>query len=68
MPRQSIENKSMRKLGRTGNVKSPSFYVTIPVDLIRSLGWKEGQQVVVKRSRSKIVIEDLDQAQASSES
>lgn len=58
MARQSLENRNIRKLGKTGNAKSPSYYVTIPVDLVRGLNWKEGQKVVVKRSRQKIVIED----------
>ena len=58
MPRQTLENRQIRKLGKTGNSQSPSYYVTIPVDLIRGLKWKEGQKVVVKRSRQKIVIED----------
>ncbi len=60
MARQSHEDKNVRKLGKTGNVNSPSYYVTIPVDLVRGLNWKEGQKVVVKRSRQKIVIEGLE--------
>ena len=59
MARQSIEDRNIRKLGKTGNVNSPSYYVTIPVDLIRGLGWNDGQKVIVKRSRSKIVIEEI---------
>jgi len=59
MARQSLENKNVRKLGKTGNVNSPSYYVTLPVDLVRGLDWKEGQKVIVKRSRSKIVIEEF---------
>ena len=60
MARQSYEDKNVRKLGKTGNVNSPSYYVTIPVDLIRGLDWKEGQKVIVKRSRQKIVIEGFE--------
>ena len=63
MPRQSIEERFIRKLGKTGNVNSPSFYVTIPVDLVRNMGWKKGQKVFVKRSRSKIVIETVEAAE-----
>lgn len=57
MARQSVENKNIRKIGKTGNVNSPSYYVTLPVDVVRGLGWNEGQQVVIKRSRQKIVIQ-----------
>jgi len=59
MARQSVENKNVRKLGKTGNVNSPSYYVTLPVDLVRGLDWKEGQKVLIKRSRQKIVIEGV---------
>lgn len=61
MARQSLENRHIRKLGKTGNAKSPSYYVTIPVDLVRGMGWADGQKVVVKRSRQKVVIEDFQE-------
>jgi antitoxin component of MazEF toxin-antitoxin module len=60
MARQSLEDRNIRKLGKTGNVNSPSYYVTLPVDLVRGLNWADGQKVVVKRSRQKIVIEGLE--------
>jgi antitoxin component of MazEF toxin-antitoxin module len=58
MARQSMKNRHIRKLGKTGNSESPSYYVTLPIDVIRSLKWKDGQRLVVKKSRNKIVIED----------
>jgi hypothetical protein len=59
MARQNIDNKNVRKLGKTGNANSPSFYVTLPVDIVRGMNWGEGQKVIIKRSRQKIVIEEL---------
>ena len=35
-----------------------SYYVTIPVDVVRELKWKERQKVVVRRIGGKVVIED----------
>ena len=58
--RKSVTNH-IRKLGKTGNVDSPSYFVTIPIELVRSMDWGEGQQVHVKRSRGKIVIEGLEE-------
>lgn len=58
MARQSMKNRHIRKLGKTGNSESPSYYVTLPIDVVRGLKWKDGQKVVVKKSRNKVVIED----------
>lgn len=59
MARQRTKYKHVRKLGQTGNAESPSYYVTLPIDIIRELKWKDGQRVVVKKSRNRIVIEDF---------
>lgn len=58
MARQSSRNRHIRKLGKTGNSESPSYYVTLPIDVVRSLKWKDSQKLVVKKSRNKVVIED----------
>lgn len=58
MARQSLGNRHIRKLGKTGNADSPSYYVTLPIDVVRSLKWKDGQKLVVKKSRNKVVVED----------
>lgn len=58
MPRPNNRSKQVRKLGTTGNADSPSYYVTLPINLIRQLQWKDGQKLVVKKSRNKLVIED----------
>ena len=47
---------SIRKISRVGRAKS--FSVVIPVEIIRSLGWKEKQRVVVKRVARGISIVD----------
>ena len=58
MPRHTRKNHHLRKLGRTGNAASQSYYVTLPIEVIRTLKWRDGQKLVVKKSRNKIVIED----------
>jgi bifunctional DNA-binding transcriptional regulator/antitoxin component of YhaV-PrlF toxin-antitoxin module len=52
---RKIEEQNIRKLTRTGK---GSISVTIPIEIIRQMKWKEKQKVVVKKTGSKIVIED----------
>ena len=54
--RKSITNH-IRKLGKTGNVDSPSYFITIPIDIVRAMEWGDSQSVRVKKSRGKVVIE-----------
>ncbi len=56
MARQKIEDSNIRKLTRTGGGKS--IGVTLPIEYVRELGWKDRQKVVVKKQGQKLVIED----------
>jgi bifunctional DNA-binding transcriptional regulator/antitoxin component of YhaV-PrlF toxin-antitoxin module len=47
--------ETVRKLSKTGTY---TYYVTIPKSEIDALGWKERQLLKVRRSGSRIVIED----------
>ena len=58
MSRQSISERHLRKVGTIGNNKSPSYYVTLPVELVRELNWHTGKEVVVKKSRGRLVVVD----------
>jgi len=55
MSRRKLEDKNIRKLGKSG---SKSITVTLPIEMVRELKWKSKQKVVVRKSGSKIVIED----------
>ncbi|MBL7131031.1 MAG: hypothetical protein ISS45_06495 [Candidatus Omnitrophica bacterium] len=35
-----------------------SYYVTIPISMIKSLGWKKGQKKTIKLDKKRIIIED----------
>jgi hypothetical protein len=50
-----------RKIGRTGQPKSPSYYVTIPRELIKQLGWYDGKRLKVYKvkGRQRIVFEGM---------
>lgn len=47
--------KNIRKLTRVGRA---SIAVTIPVEMVKKLKWKERQKVVLNLRGSKITIED----------
>lgn len=55
MARRKIEDQNTRKLFKLGN---GSIALTLPINIVRELNWREKQKVVVHRSGTKIIIED----------
>ena len=51
---RKLKEKNIRKILRSGN----SFAVTIPIEMITELKWKEKQKVVVKKKGQKVIIAD----------
>ena len=47
--------KNIRKLTKLGN---KSLAVTLPVEMVAKLGWREKQKVVVKKVRGGLLIKD----------
>lgn len=45
----------MRKLYKHSN---GSVQVTLPIEEVRKLGWRDGQKVIIKRFGKKFIIED----------
>lgn len=56
MPRRKAEESNIRKLTKSGGGKS--IGLTLPIELVRELGWKEKQKVVVKRVRGGVLVKD----------
>lgn len=52
---RKITNQNTRKITRVG---MGSLAVTLPKDLVKDLGWKEKQKVVVKRAHGGLLIKD----------
>ena len=52
--KQSEQN--IRKITKLGN---KSLAVTLPVEIMEKLGWREKQKVVVKRKGRKLIISDF---------
>jgi len=55
MPRRKLKEKNIRKITKVGQ---GSFAVTIPIEIMGELGWREKQKVTVRRSGKKVIIED----------
>lgn len=49
-------NDNIRKIQQSG--KRGSYRLTIPVQLMRELKWREHQKVILNRSGRKIIITD----------
>lgn len=47
--------KNVRKIIQ---ISQYSYGITLPVDDLRALGWKEKQKVVVRREDDRFIIED----------
>jgi len=56
MARRTLEERYIRKLTRTGAGRAMS--ITLPIEEIRALGWKDRQKVVVKRVGKKFIVSD----------
>jgi hypothetical protein len=55
MPTRKREDDNIRKLTKVGR---QSIAVTLPIEMIRELGWREKQRVVVKRIKGGLQIRD----------
>jgi hypothetical protein len=56
MARKKLEDRNIRKLTRTGRGMSVSL--TLPIEFIRELGWKDKQKVVVSKRGKSLVVTD----------
>lgn len=50
-----IVTQDVRKLTVTGGT---TYYVTIPYEMIRQLGWKKGEKKVIKIDGEQVIIAD----------
>lgn len=62
MGRKKMEEHNVRKLSRTDSGESASYYVTLPIELVRKFGWQENQKLIVRKAHAgdKIVVEDWE--------
>lgn len=58
MGRRPLEDKNIRKLSKVGGGKT--YSVTIPIEMVQKLGWRETQKVVFEldEKQNRLVIKD----------
>jgi antitoxin component of MazEF toxin-antitoxin module len=56
MAQRKAEEKNIRKLTKMGAGRS--IGLILPIELVKELGWKERQKVVVSLKRREIIIKD----------
>ncbi|MEM6998100.1 MAG: AbrB/MazE/SpoVT family DNA-binding domain-containing protein [Patescibacteria group bacterium] len=56
MARQNTEESSVRSLTVVGK---KTYSISIPIDLIKVLGWQKGDKLVVRRKSKTLVVEKL---------
>lgn len=56
MGRRTIEEHHVRNLQKTGGGRT--YIVSLPIEIIRDLGWKAKQKLVVNRYGDGIIIKD----------
>jgi len=55
MPTRKLEEKNIRKLTKIGK---KSIGLTLPIEIVKALGWRERQNVLVKKIRKGVIIRD----------
>lgn len=58
MAQKKQSKESLRKIGKIGTEKNHSFYLTLPMEFVKALGWQEGKKVTVRRVGKKLHIVD----------
>ncbi|MDP2650132.1 MAG: hypothetical protein Q8P16_01050 [bacterium] len=58
MARRQLENRNIRKLTRTG--KGASISLTLPIEFVRALKWRDRQKVVVEKKGKTLVVRDWE--------
>jgi len=55
MANKKSNEKNVRKLTKIGR---KSIGLTLPIEMVRELGWREKQKVKVKVERGRVIISD----------
>lgn len=59
MPGKKIGEENIRKLQRTGEERG-SYMLTLPKSMVKNLGWREHQKVIVVQTGETLVIKDWE--------
>ena len=59
MARRKLEENDTRKLFRVG--RGHTMAVTLPIELVRELKWREKQKVVITKRGDTLIIKDWEE-------
>lgn len=54
--RRKLEERNIRKITKIAG--GSSYAITLPIEMVRELGWRERQKVVVSKQGEKLIVED----------
>ncbi|OGG43215.1 hypothetical protein A2841_03550 [Candidatus Kaiserbacteria bacterium RIFCSPHIGHO2_01_FULL_48_10] len=54
--RRKVGKENIRSLSKVSSGKS--YAITLPKDLLRALGWKERQKLIVSVKRKRLIVRD----------
>ena len=55
MPRRKLQERNIRNIQRSNGM----YYISIPIEIMKDLKWRERQKVVVVRyGKGKVIIKD----------
>jgi hypothetical protein len=54
MGRRKVFDEDIRNIQKSKR----SYYITLPIQYVRDLKWRETQKVVVKKAGKKLIVED----------
>jgi antitoxin component of MazEF toxin-antitoxin module len=55
--RRKLKEKNIRKITKVGGT---SYAVTLPIEFVKELGWRERQKVVVKKVGKRLIVSDWE--------
>ena len=55
-----VKNSKYEHIHYLSKAGGHSYYIVLPVDFVRELGWRERQKLVISKNKKKIVIEDWE--------
>ncbi len=55
MSRRKLKDRNIRELSKRSN---GTYALTLPIELIRELKWRDKQKLVVEKADKKIIIKD----------
>ncbi len=51
------DKRNIRKLTKVGG---KSYAITLPIEIVRELGWREHQKLVIEKKGAQLVVKDWD--------